>query len=43
MNDIRPLLAMPSLIGVDLEGTDPAAVVGIDELRARSVYVGGLA
>jgi Leucine-rich repeat (LRR) protein len=43
LTDLTPLLELPSLIGVDLSETDPAGLTGIDELRARGVYVGGLA
>ncbi|MBO9555852.1 hypothetical protein [Cellulomonas sp.] len=40
--DLRPLLGAPALLGVDVEGLDPATP-GIAELRAQGVYVGGLA
>jgi hypothetical protein len=43
LTDLTPLLELPSLIGVDLSETDPTGLTGIDELRARGVYVGGLA
>jgi hypothetical protein len=40
--DLRPLLGAPALLGVDVEGLD-GQTPGIDELRAKGVYVGGLA
>ena len=41
--DLRPLIGLPELLGVDLAGSDPAAMTGIEELRASGVSVGGLA
>lgn len=43
LTDITPLADLPSLTGVDLEGADPGKTVGLDDLRARNIYVGGLA
>ncbi|MFC4613980.1 leucine-rich repeat domain-containing protein [Cellulomonas algicola] len=40
--DLRPLVDAPALLGVDVEGL-PGTTPGIAELRARGVYVGGLA
>jgi len=40
--DLRPLLDAPALLGVDVEGLD-GRTPGIEELRAKGVYVGGLA
>ncbi|MDC7121904.1 hypothetical protein OMK64_10190 [Cellulomonas fimi] len=40
--DLRPLVDAPALLGVDVEGL-PGTTPGIEELRARGVYVGGLA
>jgi hypothetical protein len=34
---------MPALQGVDLEGSDPSRLTGIQKLRADGIYVGGLA
>lgn len=39
---MRPLRGLPALTGVDLEGV-PATLPGVDGLRARGVYAGGLA
>lgn len=43
LTDLRPLAELPSLHGVDLEGSDGSTVAGVDDLRARGIYVGGLA
>jgi internalin A len=40
LTDVTPLAALPSLTGVDLEGADPGTTVGLDDLRARNIYVG---
>ncbi|AEE44198.1 leucine-rich repeat domain-containing protein [Cellulomonas fimi] len=42
VHDLRPLLDAPALLGVDVEGLD-SSTPGIDELRAKGVYIGGLA
>jgi hypothetical protein len=42
LTDLSPLLELPALTGVDLEGVPPT-IPGLAELRARGVYVGGLA
>jgi len=43
LTDITPLADLPSLTGVDLEGAELGKTVGLDDLRARNIYVGGLA
>jgi len=43
LTDLRPLLKMPALVGVDLSGSDGNRLAGIQALRDRGVYVGGLA
>ena len=43
LTDIRPLQDMPALTGVDLSESDPTAIIGVEALRARGVFVGGLA
>jgi internalin A len=42
LGDIAPLVRLPALTGVDIEGLAPSTP-GIEELRARGIYVGGLA
>lgn len=42
VTDLRPLLDAHALLGVDVEGLDPMTL-GIEELRAQGVYVGGRA
>jgi internalin A len=42
LTDVSPLVALPALTGVDLEGVAPSTP-GVAELRARGVYVGGFA
>jgi hypothetical protein len=39
----HPLAALPQLLGVDLSGSDSTGIAGIEELRTRGIYVGGLA
>jgi internalin A len=41
--DVGPLTALPELQGVDLEGSDPTRVRGVEKLRKEGVFVGGLA
>jgi internalin A len=41
--DVAGLAAMPALRGVDLSNTDPTRVTGVEVLRKRGIYVGGLA
>ncbi|GAA3096779.1 hypothetical protein GCM10010464_70390 [Pseudonocardia yunnanensis] len=41
--DVGPLRDMPALEGVDLSESDPTRVTGIEALRAKGVFVGGLA
>ena len=43
LTDVTPLADLPSLTGVDLEGAEPGKTVGLDDLRARNIFVGGLA
>jgi hypothetical protein len=43
VTDLTPLLTLPSLTGVDLQDVPTTAIAGVAELRARGVYVGGLA
>jgi internalin A len=43
VTDLLPLRRMPALRGVDLEGSDPSRLTGIEKLRADGIYVGGLA
>ncbi|MCE0535740.1 leucine-rich repeat domain-containing protein [Kineosporia rhizophila] len=43
VTDLTPLRDLPALLGVDLEGSDPNALRGMDELRDQGIYVGGLA
>ncbi|GAB3240416.1 leucine-rich repeat domain-containing protein [Kineosporia babensis] len=43
VQNLKPLRQMKALQGVDLEGSDPYKLVGVDELRDAGVYVGGLA
>ena len=43
LRDLTPLLAIRSLTGVDLHETDARTLIGVDQLRRRGVYVGGLA
>lgn len=43
VTDVSPLLKVPTLVGVDLSGSGPTVDRGVDELRERGVYVGGLA
>jgi hypothetical protein len=40
LTDVTPLLDLPSLTGVDLQGADPDKTIGLDELKARNTYVG---
>jgi internalin A len=41
--DVRPPATMTDLKGVDLEGTDPVRLTGVEALRRGGIYVGGLA
>lgn len=43
LTDVSALRTMSALQGVDLEGIDPTRVTGVEVLRQRGVYVGGLA
>lgn len=43
LTDLRPLLQMPLLAGVDLSESDSTRLVGVEALRDSGVYVGGLA
>lgn len=43
ITDVTVLRSMPSLLGVDLTGIDSTRLTGVDVLRAKRVYVGGLA
>lgn len=43
LTDLGPLRDMPALEGVDLSESDPTRVTGIEALRAKGVFVGGLA
>jgi internalin A len=43
LTDLRPLLDMPALTSVDLSESDYPLLVGVEALRERGVYVGGLA
>jgi hypothetical protein len=43
ITDVTVLRSMPSLLGVDLTGIDSTRLTGVDILRAKRVYVGGLA
>jgi len=40
LTDVTSLVDLPSLTGVDLEGADPDKTIGLDQLMARSIYVG---
>jgi internalin A len=43
LTDIGPLRDMPALEGVDLSESDFTQLTGIEDLRAKGVFVGGLA
>jgi internalin A len=43
LTDIGPLHDMPALEGVDLSGSDPTRITGVEALRAKGIFVGGLA
>jgi internalin A len=43
LTDVGPLRDMPALGGVDLSESDPTLLRGIEALRAKGVFVGGLA
>ncbi len=43
LTDLGPLQDMPALVGVDLSDSDSTLLTGVETLRARGVYVGGLA
>jgi hypothetical protein len=43
MPDLTPLADLPQLLGLDVSGSDSTGIAGIEELRARGIYVGGLA
>lgn len=43
LTDVTPLADLASLTGVDFEGTDLGAKAGLETLKARNIYVGGLA
>jgi internalin A len=43
LTDVRPLRDMPALTGVDLAESDSTVLTGVEALRARGVFVGGLA
>jgi Leucine-rich repeat (LRR) protein len=43
LTDVRPLRYMHALAGVDLSESDPTRLTGVEALRAKGVFVGGLA
>jgi Leucine-rich repeat (LRR) protein len=43
LTDVGPLRDMPALKGVDLSASDSTRLTGIEALRAKGVFVGGLA
>jgi len=43
LTDVGPLRDMPALEGVDLSESDSTRLTGIEALRAKGVFVGGLA
>jgi internalin A len=43
LTDVRPLRNMPAPTAVDLAESDATVLTGVEALRARGVFVGGLA